>query len=251
MTVYPFLGLGFNSWTQKFGREVAQEGGSSSGLLLHLDANNSSSYSGTGTTWYDLSGNGNHATLVNGPTYSQNALGIGFDGSNDYAEISSLDIPARPYTISVWVSHNNNFTMNNETYISQDAASGTNDAVSLAKNGYFNGRTVALTNQLVPGSTGSSNVVSITPLTAVDYWNITAVASTTDLKIYLNGTLDYSVTSSGAVVPKTGNIIIGKSANSSSNYLNAYLAEVLIYNKALSATEVTQNFNAVKSTYGL
>lgn len=41
-----------------------------SGLVLNLDAAEPASYPGTGTTWYDLSGNGNNGTLVNGPTYN-------------------------------------------------------------------------------------------------------------------------------------------------------------------------------------
>ena len=77
----------------------------SSGLLMHLDAGNSSSYSGSGTTWSDLSGNGNHATLINGPTYSSADGGaLDFDGSNDYATASLL-MPSRPYTASVWINH--------------------------------------------------------------------------------------------------------------------------------------------------
>lgn len=221
-----------------------------SGLRVYLDSGNSNSYSGTGTTWYDLSGNGNHATLVNGPTWNS-TYGFHFDGSNDYAEISSFDIPARPYTISVWVSHSNAFSLSSETYIYQAAASGTNPAVSFTKNGYFGGRTVELTNQLVSGSTGSSNVVGSTAVMGYIFYNITAVASTTDLRIYLNGTLDNSASSSGAVVSKTGNTIIGKPASSSSGYFYGDLSEVMIYNRALSATEVTHNFDAVKSNYGL
>jgi len=60
------------------------------GLVLALDAGISRSYSGIGTTWTDLSGNGKNATLINGPTYSSaNGGSIVFDGSNDYAEISN------------------------------------------------------------------------------------------------------------------------------------------------------------------
>jgi hypothetical protein len=57
------------------------------GLVIILDANDKNSYPGVGTSWYDLSGNGNHATLVNSPTF--NSLGyFTFDGTNDYASIT-------------------------------------------------------------------------------------------------------------------------------------------------------------------
>jgi hypothetical protein len=59
-------------------------------LVLNLDAGNSSSYPGSGTTWTDLSGNGHNATLINGPTYTSDDGGsLIFDGIDDYATISS------------------------------------------------------------------------------------------------------------------------------------------------------------------
>ena len=59
------------------------------GLVLCLDASDRNSYPGSGTTWYDVSNNGNHATLTNGPTFSTSNGGIfTFDGSNDYADVS-------------------------------------------------------------------------------------------------------------------------------------------------------------------
>jgi hypothetical protein len=55
------------------------------GLVLCLDAGNPKSYPGSGTTWTDLSGNGNNGTLVNGVGYSGDNLGsLSFDGVNDY-----------------------------------------------------------------------------------------------------------------------------------------------------------------------
>ena len=79
-----------------------------SGLVLHLDAGNTKSYSGTGSTWYDRSGNlnggvVNNGTLVNGPSYSSIGGGsIGFDGSNDYVTI--LNNTTVSFTIGCWVN---------------------------------------------------------------------------------------------------------------------------------------------------
>jgi hypothetical protein len=67
----------------------------SSNLVLHLDATNTKSYSGSGNTWYDLSGFGNNGTLNNGVLYNSYGGFFEFDGSNDYIEIphaSSLNI---------------------------------------------------------------------------------------------------------------------------------------------------------------
>ena len=69
------------------------------GLVLCLDAGNTKSYPGSGTTWTDLSGNGNNGTLTNGPTYSSdNGGSIVFDGSNDYVQFTSTSVQ----TICFW-----------------------------------------------------------------------------------------------------------------------------------------------------
>jgi hypothetical protein len=77
-----------------------------SGLVLCLDAGNTKSYPGSGTTWTDLSGNGNTGTLVNGPTYSSaNGGSIVFDGSNDYIQTNfnySLTSSNTEFTCAAW-----------------------------------------------------------------------------------------------------------------------------------------------------
>ena len=75
-----------------------------SGLILHLDSGNSSSYSGSGTTWTDLSGNNRNATLINGPQYSSVDGGkIVFDGIDDYAEVSNPPMfGSGDFSVEVW-----------------------------------------------------------------------------------------------------------------------------------------------------
>ncbi|MDA9251095.1 cadherin domain-containing protein, partial [Flavobacteriaceae bacterium] len=75
------------------------------GLILHLDAGNSNSYSGSGSTWFDLSGNNNHAT-INGPTFSNSQIKhFVFDGSND--DIASMNLSSYTnLTIEVWYYDN-------------------------------------------------------------------------------------------------------------------------------------------------
>lgn len=73
-----------------------------SGLICHLDASRTDSYPGTGTTWTDISGNGNHFTLTNGPTFDANANGGAFnlDGTNDHiTNNSNINLSASDYTI--------------------------------------------------------------------------------------------------------------------------------------------------------
>mgnify|MGYP000212112688 CR=1 FL=1 len=75
-----------------------------SGLVLHLDAGNTSSYPGTGTTWTDLSGNGYNGTFTNGPIFSAaNGGCIVFDGVNDYVAGGNLGSFYSQGTISYWM----------------------------------------------------------------------------------------------------------------------------------------------------
>jgi hypothetical protein len=77
----------------------------SDGLVLYLDAANSASYSGSGNTWYDLSGNSNKATFVDSPSFQSLPQSyFNFDGSNDYMTIvrSSSMSPTSGLTQEVW-----------------------------------------------------------------------------------------------------------------------------------------------------
>jgi uncharacterized delta-60 repeat protein len=76
---------------------------STDGLVLCLDAANSKSYPGSGTTWTDLSGNGNNGTLTNGPTYNSSNLGsLSFDGIDDYSTLTSNYTLSAGWTLSFW-----------------------------------------------------------------------------------------------------------------------------------------------------
>lgn len=222
----------------------------SNGLQLHLDAGNSSSYSGSGTTWSDLSGNGNHATLVNGPTYSSSDGGyIQFDGSNDHASVSSLDIPDKPFTVAAWVNHT---SINGwRSYMGQDTSESTSHAaLYFQKRNNTNDFAISV-NPIGP----SNNVVADSTITASTntWYNVCGVVSTTSLKIYVNGTLEGTANSSTAIAPRTGNLLIGASFWNRNivDFFPGKISSVFIYDRELSATEVTQNYNAIRSRYGL
>ena len=73
------------------------------GMLLRLDANNSSSYSGSGATWSDISGNGNHMSLKFSPTYVSSTISyFDFNGTTQYGQGTGLTVPTTIYTKSVW-----------------------------------------------------------------------------------------------------------------------------------------------------
>ena len=219
---------------------------------MHLDAGNSSSYSGTGTTWSDLSGNGNHATLVNGPTYSSADGGaIDFDGTNDHATASLL-MPNRPYTASVWINHDS-LSGFFQYYLNQlYSSSSTNYGFSLFREPPFGSLSYKVNFRDRISNSGGTELKSTRSTTAMsigNWFNLCAVASTTDFKLYVNGTLEVTTTNSMTRAGSSGSLFIGNTG--SSYHFNGKMSSVLIYNTALSATEVTQNFDAVKSRYGL
>lgn len=244
----------YTSESQWPGSASSSGGGSSSGivssgLLMHLDAGNSSSYSGTGTTWSDLSGNGNHATLINGPTYSSADGGaLDFDGSNDYATASLL-MPSRPYTASVWINHDfmSDFF---QYYLNQlYSSSSTNYGFSLFRSIPFGSSPYRVEFRDRVLNSGLVTTYSTTAMSVGNWFNLCGVASTTDFKIYVNGTLEGTSTNSTSRAGSYGSLFIGSTGTN--RHFNGKISSVLVYNQALSATEVTQNFNAIKSRYGL
>lgn len=207
------------------------------GLVLNLDAAKLDSYPGTGTAWRDISGNNNNGTLTNGPTFS----GIGkqasivFDGTDDYVSVPGMVL--NNYT---------NFTVN--TWVKFNQAS-RYEIIWSAYTGYFS--VIKFPNTIyfaVSGTTGAAASTTTTIL-ANTWYNIVAVRNSGISYLYLNGILEGTFT--GAV--NTGGQV---SEYRLGNYSTAYLLDGNIssnqvYNLALSAAEVSQNFNALRGRYGI
>ena len=95
------------------------------GLVLCVDAANTKSYPGSGTTWTDISSKGNNGTLTNGPTFSSgNGGAIVFDGTNDYVDFGSQVANLSTSTISFWIKLQNNDSRN---YVIQSYTANSNN----------------------------------------------------------------------------------------------------------------------------
>lgn len=216
------------------------------GLILNLDAGNSASYSGSGTTWTDLSGNGNNGTLTNGPTYtSSNGGSIVFDGINDYVTLGSTLSGTLAGTISFWIKLTNTITTG---YAGNQRPWGKNADFECR----WGGNSSVTDRNLVTDIGGILSLVSVqnTWLNTV-WYNITIVynGATNSSALYIQGVLDATGTA-GNVTGLTGNWIIG-ATSSTAGPLNGQISQYLIYNRALSAAEVQQNFNATRNRFGL
>lgn len=207
-------------------------------LTLQLDASNSTSYPGSGTTWFDLAGTQQNITLVNTPTFTSGTPSyFTFNGSNQYGSGTGVVLSSTTYTKSVW------FYLN--SYVD-------NNIVSSATGGhymFFQGG-----NKMYNGHTNWAGFPSNYPSTATfslsTWYNVALTFNTTDgMKLYINGNLDSSYTTIKTAF--TGNGSTNIAAYGTGNLLNGRIAKVYCYTKTLSAAEVLQNYNADKAQFGL
>jgi hypothetical protein len=212
------------------------------GLVLCLDAANPKSYPGTGTTWTDISGSGNNGTLVNGVGYSSDNSGtLVFDGSNDYVSFNDTNlIPTAGLTVSAWAK-----TSVADRWL-LDKANGS---------GTFSTGWALVGNEaskIVFGISGKT-VSSIENITTNLYLNIVGVwIPSTSLILYLNGVqANINNTSIPSSISTTAaNLRVGGRANNT-DYWNGNISQVSVYNRALTTTEVTQNFNAFRGRFNI
>jgi hypothetical protein len=208
-----------------------------SGLVLHLDAANPKSYPGSGTTWTDISGNGNNGTLVNGVGYnSTNGGSMVFDGVNDYCRIVlPSTITVQTFTYDCWITHTG--AAGYRTIIDQD-----NDDWLFC----------LLDQVLIMYDPNISTSITIPTNT----WQNVAVSHVVGepLYFYINGSLVFT-SSNNSTVHTTTSIGIGAGITGPSTadeFWSGRISNVKFYNnRALTAQEVSQNFEAMRGRYGV
>ena len=218
------------------------------GLVLALDAGSKKSYTGSGTTWKDLSGNSNTGTLTNGPTFnSANGGSIVFDAVDDYGSVTSSQVIANDFTFMVWAKRDGN------TSDTIGGMFGNHNHIELSgANIFFRNSSNAVTVATGNGVTRPSFQISIPRLNTE--WNFYVIRySGTTFQLYFNGILLDSRT---AVVVQSLNsnrygIGIWALSYLSEYHLNGKISQCSSYNRALSPIEILQNYNATKSRFGL
>jgi hypothetical protein len=217
------------------------------GLVLNLDAAKLDSYPKTGINWNDISGNGNNGTLINGPTFnSENNGGIVFDGSNEYTDSGNiLNYTSGNFTFSYWIYLN--------SLVSSQAGQG--PCVmwkgSYATVGYYDQIGIAGDISFVTNQSGAvqGTAVPIGTIVVNNWYNICHVRNGSSIRIYVNG-IDKTSAAGTHVNPETStNSFRISNYNNGQFYGNFRLSQFLNYNRALSATEILQNYNALKIRY--
>jgi len=216
------------------------------GLILHLDAANVKSYPGSGTTWTDLSGNGNNGTLTNGPTFNASNMGsIVFDGTNDYIYRSSLNnFNSSTYTILLW----GKFVSVSSSGVLFSLGRSSGDADTEAQLYYNNSRLVYWD---FAGSIAFNFIQSSGTLSTNVYQYLGFTKNSTNGTFYINGYSSGTGTAAFDANISTNDFTIGADIRDSINYINGNISQFLIYNRVLTASEVLQNYNATKSRFGL
>lgn len=218
----------------------------SDSLLLDFDFAKQYSYPGTGNTMYNLAGSGNTATLLNSPTYSSTSPGyMSFDGTNDYVESSNFSSVGTTYlTLNIWFYKPSSWA---SAYKKLAIIGGNHNTSLYMSEGpgpvfYFG-----------LGLSGSGQIsVEANSMPAVNQWHmVTGTWDGSNVKLYIDGALEKTLAGSGSY-PSTWDTSTFKIGYGyGSEYFTGYISQVQLYNRALSANEVLQQFNATRTRYGL
>lgn len=224
-------------------------------LVLNLDAGDTQSYSGIGTNWYDLSGNGNDATLENGPLFVVNA--IEFDGVNDFATSGALSGSFSSFSVIVWfyptsVTNYENVIDCNYAYNGSTGNIGPrlemNNSGSLAWN---------YSNDTSNNNNFYSHEVLSTGL-ASNTWHCAAITydgTTNTSKTYYNGSNTGKsralIGSPTGFVGVMNNVILGKGFHlgGAERIFTGRISIASIYRSVLTDSQILQNFNQFRSRF--
>jgi prepilin-type N-terminal cleavage/methylation domain-containing protein len=220
-----------------------------SGLVLNLDAGNTASYPGTGTTWTDLSGNGNNGTIFNGATYNgANGGAIVFDGVDDYVDtgrILNTGNATTSLSLGVWVY----------------PSSSTGNIVSMSSDkpqGSWNMPPIVATGQSFRGKIWNNNYLFATTTYTLNTWYYVVFVfdyPNRTQSLYVNSVLQNNqslITYSSSGVDNY--IYLGQSNPGADNtgMFAGRISNMHVYgNKALSILEIQQNYNALRGRYGI
>ena len=218
-------------------------------LILYVDPGKASSYPGTGTSVYDLSSTGNIGTLTNGPTFSSTSGGIlVFDGTNDYLRM--------PYK-SVYNRTNGSFAI--EAYLFFKRAITDERMIMEYDNWGAAGvyqLTFATTNmfrinftQAWAASTQLDYTIPVLPLNKWMHVVGQFDNNTNTSRLYLDGVLTAQRTDVTQEIGSSVNDLFICCRNATGLFLSANLGYIKLYDKALTTTEVLQNYNATKNRF--
>jgi hypothetical protein len=208
----------------------------SDGLVFYLDAANRRSYSGSGLTIYDLYA-GSGSTLINGVGFSSlNSGFLSFDGTNDYISFGRrADLQGTNITLSAWAKFGS--LTSGDVAILFGWTDGTNWRQGFGLGTYVDGI--------------RSYLASIEYKASLNTWYYIATSSIGGSNnLYING-IGVSSSNVSIVYASSNLLVAGWGGPGYGSYSNCNVALATIHNRALSATEILQNYNATRKRFGL
>ena len=217
-----------------------------SSLVVHLDAGNTSSYSGSGSVWTDISGNSNSTTLNGGYSYGSSPRGYIQFGNSAYTystNVSNFNLPAsNAITVEAWVYWNTFSTGDFQFYWSNSGPTGADYRCGISNGGglYWNiGNRVDKSSATTPGSTGV-------------WMQLVWVTSGSTTNVYKNGSVIISNFADSGILRGINGWYLGCGESGISSYpFTGRISIFRQYSIALSASQVLQNYNANKTAFGL
>lgn len=215
------------------------------GLVLHLDAANIRSYPGSGTVWSDICGRNNNGTLTNGPLFDSDRSGcIDLDGTNDYVNL--------PLSSELTTLNGSNLTICAWFYLRVGGLLFSPRGGVLNSLYYSIAETTCILDRYPPSGSTAITTTITSPTNAWSFYAVSAIAGV-NATFYQNlnsQTLPHTEVYSGTT-PTAVTIGCQIDNGTPANHINGKLAVFSIYNRALSASEIRQNFNATRGRFGI
>lgn len=212
-----------------------------SGLVLHLDAGNSKSYSGSGNTWYDLSGNNNHFTLVSSIFDNTNGGSLSYGNSIRIYKTGTIFSGDNNLTIMAFFSGNFAIMESRNDGATRNFCQVTSNSAILDQ--YGPSGAGSRTNLSFVSNAGNKVVAHKinTDRTATWFYNGS----------FADGGTDETYNSGSPEITELGNRTVGGNSNYYGSSFNGKIRTLLCYNVALTNDQILQNYNALKGIYNL
>jgi hypothetical protein len=224
-------------------------------LLINVDANWNNSYKTGNTIWYDISGNFNNATLTNSPGFdTRNGGSVVFDGTNDYANFGNVSYNRSNFSVFTWVNYPTVHGLWDSSIVSKwftGGSNGANNEWSFGGDGQVGPGPFAAVVQYAAGGSSLLSVVGGPIYSANTWYNVGFTWTGGTLSLYVNGVMVASgYTANSSAQTTTQPLTIASFLDLSTYCTNMKLGSFLMYNKALSQTEILKNYNTQKGRYG-
>ena len=221
-------------------------------LVLNMDAGYVPSYPKNGSIWYDNSSISSNSTLYNGASYSSsNGGNIVFDGSNDYSSTTAGQAfyqYTNQLTVSWWMKRNGTIT------VGSGGGQSTFNVDNMSTNVWLMHGNPDNTVNFYVNDSGNWRTTATSTLLDNTWYNITGTINTSNVSVYTNGSLTSTSSGISSGITNNSSSIVGWGFDPrylGSRHFNGSIAYASVYNRALSASEVLQNFNALKARFGL